>query len=480
MLNALKNQYFKFIPGNIIKNLLVDLANVLKISRTTFFGMLALGFLLFLIEVSEVQAQEDTSHDVWVCMDNDDDYDEDEDDVEFQTAGQYLSDECDLDMRDMSLDEISESLINEGYEINPLEGIEEVLLEGKEEDLTEEQLRFFAIGGGHTLLDCTAFLQEFYDDDGGYLRGDVIFVCPSVMASTFIAEEVLKESDAALSRQASSYYSRTVLNRVRTLRAASKSGFSPPSQSASKDTATGINAGDDTSGKVIDNIAVSLGASETRSKGRFKSRAMYLLATTDKVINTKSVIGFGVGLENSRVNFGAGMGREGKSAGVTLTAYGAHILNDNFFVAPQFSAAYLRKRTEQSQVVNQEDDAWRMMGSLALVGQHAMDNVELSGVGQVVYTHENTEGTGGRVYVGQSLLNGEVTYTGHNKVHPYLGVTGTYDFVRSASTERFGYEISAGLRAAPGSRRSVTLSVAYGKRDDEKTKSGNLFLRVFW
>ena len=112
MLNALKNQYFKFIPGNIIKNLLVDLANVLKISRTTFFGMLALGFLLFLIEVSEVQAQEDTSHDVWVCMDNDD-----EDDVEYQNASQYLSDECDLDMRDMSLDEISESLINEGYEI---------------------------------------------------------------------------------------------------------------------------------------------------------------------------------------------------------------------------------------------------------------------------------------------------------------------------------------------------------------------------
>ena len=330
-------------------------------------------------------------------------------------------------------------------------------------------------------MDCVFLYKS--NSEGAFQFSDVA-VCPTSFSLTtpMIAEEILEESDVSLSRQASSYYSQTVLNRVRTLRAASKSGFSPPSpsQSASNDTATGINAGDDTSGEVIDNIAVSLGASETRSKGRFKSRAMYLLATTDKVINTKSVIGFGVGLENSRVNFGAGVGRERKSAGVTLTAYGAHILNDNFFVAPQFSAAYLRKRTEQAQVVNQEDDAWRVMGSLALVGQHAMDNVELSGVGQVVYTHENTEGAGGRVYVGQSLLNGEVTYTGHNKVHPYLGVTGTYDFVRSASIERFGYEISAGLRAAPGSRRSVSLSVAYGKRDDEKTKSGNLFLRVFW
>ncbi len=456
MLNALKNQYFKFIPGNIIKNLLVDLANVLKISRTTFFGMLALGFISFFNGVSEVQAQEESSDDVsyvWDCENNDDD--------------SYAYDaniECTLDQmeRNMSLDDVIASLEAEGYSIAP---------DG--DDTTFNQT--------YNVMNC-AFLYKINPSESEFVYSDVV-VCPTSLSTTMpllIAEEILKESDAALSRQASSYYSRTVLNRVRTLRAASKSGFSPPSQSASKDTATGINAGDDTSGKVIDNIAVSLGASETRSKGRFKSRAMYLLATTDKVINTKSVIGFGVGLENSRVNFGAGMGREGKSAGVTLTAYGAHILNDNFFVAPQFSAAYLRKRTEQSQVVNQEDDAWRMMGSLALVGQHAMDNVELSGVGQVVYTHENTEGTGGRVYVGQSLLNGEVTYTGHNKVHPYLGVTGTYDFVRSASTERFGYEISAGLRAAPGSRRSVTLSVAYGKRDDEKTKSGNLFLRVFW
>ena len=37
MLNALKNQYFKFIPGNIIKNLLVDLVNVLKLGRVTVF-----------------------------------------------------------------------------------------------------------------------------------------------------------------------------------------------------------------------------------------------------------------------------------------------------------------------------------------------------------------------------------------------------------------------------------------------------------
>ena len=458
MLNALKNQYFKFIPGNIIKNLLVDLVNVLKLGRVTVFWMLALGFVSFFNGISKVEAQEESSDDVSYLLDCENN--------DTTTFAYDVNLDCTLEQmeRNMTVDEVVDSLKNDGYMVVP----------------PDEQAQDI-FNQAYNVMDCVFLYKS--NSEGAFQFSDVA-VCPTSFSLTtpMIAEEILEESDVSLSRQASSYYSQTVLNRVRTLRAASKSGFSPPSpsQSASNDTATGINAGDDTSGEVIDNIAVSLGASETRSKGRFKSRAMYLLATTDKVINTKSVIGFGVGLENSRVNFGAGVGRERKSAGVTLTAYGAHILNDNFFVAPQFSAAYLRKRTEQAQVVNQEDDAWRVMGSLALVGQHAMDNVELSGVGQVVYTHENTEGAGGRVYVGQSLLNGEVTYTGHNKVHPYLGVTGTYDFVRSASIERFGYEISAGLRAAPGSRRSVSLSVAYGKRDDEKTKSGNLFLRVFW
>ena len=113
MLNALKNQYFKFIPGNIIKNLLVDLVNVLKISRTTFFGMLALGFISFFNGVSEVQAQEESSDDVsyvWDCENNDDD-----------SYAYDVNIECTLDQmeRNMSLDDVVASLKAEGYSIAP-------------------------------------------------------------------------------------------------------------------------------------------------------------------------------------------------------------------------------------------------------------------------------------------------------------------------------------------------------------------------
>ncbi len=297
------------------------------------------------------------------------------------------------------------------------------------------------------------------------------------------SDKITEESEASVIRDAARYFSRTVSNRVRALLAVSKGGFSPPTTSptTSRDTPTGINAGGDTlPSKGIDNVAIDIGASDTRSKGRFESESQYVLVTTDRVLDTKSVVGFGLGIENSRGSVQTQNLRR-RAEGLTLTAYGARILNEKatLVLVPQVAVTYLRKNTENSDG-KQRAKAWRTMGSLVLLGQRALDTVELTGFGQLVYTYEDTSG-GDSLYVGQGVLNGEVAFVANETAQPFLGVTGSYDLVRSASTsERLGYEASVGIRSAQGSKPVISASISYARRGDEKTKSINLFLKFFW
>ena len=113
MLNALKNQYFKFIPGNIIKNLLVDLVNVLKLGRVTVFWMLALGFVSFFNGISKVEAQEESSDDVSYLLDCENN--------DTTTFAYDVNLDCTLEQmeRNMTVDEVVDSLINDGYMVVP-------------------------------------------------------------------------------------------------------------------------------------------------------------------------------------------------------------------------------------------------------------------------------------------------------------------------------------------------------------------------
>ncbi len=424
----------------------------LRCNRSVLFGMLALGVFSFFPGLSNVQAQEDVSY-IWDC-----DIEPDPSCIEWP------------EKNDMAVDATVEALKNNGYMKIALPASE------LSPDLLE---KFNQLNMTDDLMDCVLLFKR--EDDS------TAVVCPTAVAVREEIEEIIEEAEASVTREASSYFSRTVVNRVRTLRAAAKSGFSPSTtpQTTSQDAVTGLNAGDNTATRLIDNVAIDLGGSGTRSRGRFDNASVYMLATTDRVLNTQSVLGLGLGVEHSWGEYQvAELDRE--STGLTLTAYGARILNKNFLVLPHAAVTYLRKRTEQAQI-KQRADAWRAMGSLALLGQHAMDTVNLSGVGQFVYTHDTygdasvMTGAGDDLYVGQGVLSGEVAFVADKRIHPFLGVTGSYDLVRSTSTgERFGYEISAGLRSTSASGPAMAALISYGRRDDEKTKSGSLFLKFSW
>lgn len=119
--------------------------------------------------------------------------------------------------------------------------------------------------------------------------------------------------------------------------------------------------------------------------------------------------GIGLGYERANENFD-GPAPNRKSDGFTLTGTVARIINENnsAMLVPQIGITYLDKRIEGGR----SERAWRTMGSLALVGTRALNDVELTGIGQLVYTHEDTAGSnGGSSYIAQSVLRGEVAFT---------------------------------------------------------------------
>jgi hypothetical protein len=280
-----------------------------------------------------------------------------------------------------------------------------------------------------------------------------------------------------------------MLNQVVALRVSPQGGFSSPARLQTthhKDKAgeSGVNAGDDASAQPSGKggwkkAALDINSSGTRSTGRFDNHVERLLATTFRTINNKSVAGIGLGYERANENFD-GPAPNRKSDGFTLTGTVARIINENnsAMLVPQIGITYLDKRTEGGS----SQHAWRTMGSLALVGTRALNDVELTGIGQLVYTHEDTAGSnGGSSYIAQSVLRGEVAFTKNKKAHPFLGITGSYDLSRSASTRnRFGYEASMGLRAAHDAKTPVQATIAYGERDDQKSTSATLSIIFTW
>ena len=290
------------------------------------------------------------------------------------------------------------------------------------------------------------------------------------------AEEVSeREATLASVRAASAYLSRTVVNRVQKLRPSGGSSFSRPARTSRG--VTGINAGDNMVPDYPPNLAIDVGYNKSSGgEGLFETRSSYVLVMTDTLLTPQRLIGFGVGTEYTRESLLGGTQR--RTRGLTATAYLAEILNENFTLVPQAALTYLNKNKKFTPTPEDAERGIRTLLSLTMLGQKQWGRVELSGFGQLAYTHE----TGGdSIYLGQAIAGGEFAFAVRADARLFVGASMGYDLVRSESTsDRFSYDGKIGLRSPLGSRAELSLSISTSRKDEEETTSGNLFVKIFF
>ena len=293
------------------------------------------------------------------------------------------------------------------------------------------------------------------------------------------AEEVSqRESALAGARAASVYLSRTVVGRVQKLRTADGTSFSDLSPGA--DRATGMNAGDHVEPDYPPNLAVDIGYSWSRDEGLFDARSTYVLALTDVLLSSKRLFGYGVGAEYTRESlFGA---TERRTRGLTATVYLAEILTDRITLVPQAALTYL-DRESTSPSISTEGTALRALCSVTVIGQRQWGDMELSGFGQLAYTHEDPRGPSGddAIYVGQAIAGGEFAYPMAADARLFMGASLGYDLVRSESqSDRLSYGGEFGFRSPVGAMAELSLKVSTIRQDQEQTLGGNVFVKVFF
>ncbi len=284
-----------------------------------------------------------------------------------------------------------------------------------------------------------------------------------------------REATLASARAASAYLSRTVVNRVQKLRPSGGSSFSRPARTSSN--LTGLNAGDNMVPDYPANLAVDVGYSKSSGgEGLFETRSSYVLVMTDTLLTPQRLIGFGVGTEYTRESLLGGTQR--RTRGLTATAYLAEILNKNFTLVPQAALTYLNKNKKFTPTPEDAERGIRTLFSLTMLGQKQWGKVELSGFGQLAYTHE---GGGDSIYLGQAIAGGEFAFAVKTDARLFVGASMGYDLVRSESTsDRFSYDGKVGLRSPLGSRAELSLSISTSRKDEEETTSGNVFVKIFF
>ena len=288
---------------------------------------------------------------------------------------------------------------------------------------------------------------------------------------------VAEESAASVARESSNYFSQTVANRIRTLLTSSSEAGLKTSFKSRKAFDSGINAGENTPLSGLDNISFDASYSRTNATGRFNIDSVYGLIMTDKVVGPQRLVGFGLGVERSRER--QVLSRSSvRSEGVTLTGYAAQILNEHFTFVPQAAFTYLFRDADQGD----DSNAWRAFASLGMLGQRRLEQFDLSGFGQLVYTYEDPNGSADRLYVGQVALNGEVSFMREKTTRPFLNAFADYEWTRSASSgERFSHGVSAGFRSTLESGSLVTVSASHAWRGShERTQSLNAFMKFFF
>ena len=105
-----------------------------------------------------------------------------------------------------------------------------------------------------------------------------------------------------------------------------------------------------------------------------------------------------------------------------------------------------------------------------MLAQKQWGKLELSGFGQLAYTHESG---GEATYLGQAIAGGECAYAVKGDARLFVGASMDYDIARSASQrDRFGWEGKFGLRSPLGSNAGFSLSDFHRqkrrRRDDER------------
>ena len=262
---------------------------------------------------------------------------------------------------------------------------------------------------------------------------------------------------------------------MRALRPAAGGGFRAPAATASGGP-TGLSAGDEPLPDYPANASVNVTYGKTRSPGRFESRAAYVVGGRDMLLGPDRLLGYGVGVEQVREALPGGNRR---TRGVTATAWMAQILDDNFTVVPQAALSWLFKRLPGGG----DGKAGRAMLSLTLLGQETAGPVELSGFAQGLYSYEKPFGEGRRVYLGQAVAGAELAMAMPDGTgfQPFAGALADYDLARSHDGGRkFGWEASAGLRAALESGTAFTATVSHSRKGDERSTTGNVFVKIFF
>ena len=296
------------------------------------------------------------------------------------------------------------------------------------------------------------------------------------------AEEVSeREATLATARAASAYLSRTVTSRVQKFRPVGGTSFQRPARQARG--MTGINAGDVARPDYPPNLGFDVGYSSSGGgEDLFKARSIYVLVMTDTLLTQQRLAGVGVGMEYTRESlFGSSVRR---TRGLTATAYVAEILNETFTLLPQAALTYL-KRTKNVTSTSDDDEgnAIRTLCSLTILGQKQWAGMEVSGFGQFAYTYEDPQGSrgGDATYLGQAIAGGEFALPVTTNARLFMGASMDYDVTRSKSTsDHLGYEGKLGLRSPLGSQAEFSLSVSAGKKGEEVTTGGNVFVKIFF
>ena len=295
------------------------------------------------------------------------------------------------------------------------------------------------------------------------------------------AEAVEHESALSTTEESASALSRAVINRVLALRPAGGGGFRSPASGAAAAGSTGLNAGDEPLPDYPANVSVDVSYGKTRLPGRFETRSAYAVSMTDTLLDWDNLFGYGVGVEQVRESLLGGASK--RTRGITATAYMAQILDDNFTLVPQASLSYLLKKR-----AGDRGKAGRAMLSLTVLGQEAVDAVELSGFGQLVYSHEKPFGDGRRVYLGQAVAGAELAMAmpDGTGAQPFVGMRADYDLTRSETDtrkkddEKFGWEASAGLRSVLETGTAFTATVSHARKGDERSTTGSVFVKFFF
>ena len=171
-------------------------------------------------------------------------------------------------------------------------------------------------------------------------------------------------------------------------------------------------------------------------------------------------------------------GTQRRTQGLTATAYTAHILNENFTLVPQAALTYLNKNKKFSPTPEDNEKSLRTLFSLTMLAQKQWGKLELSGFGQLAYTYESG---GEATYLGQAIAGGECAYAVKGDARLFVGASMDYDIDRSASVrDKLGWEGKVGLRSPLGSNAEFSLSISTGRKDEEETTSGNVFVKIFF